>query len=134
VQIISFFNHRKFIIYKRSLSNKRNDLKGLRGENSVHGARNLNLNAAHKRYKFQSNTANYYTITFKATCFNCIESSTGLLENRSNLLTVIVHSGIPKAYNRCCSQYKSTRVPKCTINVGTLDLFSGRTDDVSAEL
>jgi len=52
----------------------------------------------------------YYIITFKATCFNSIESSSGLLENRSNVSTSIVHSGIPKAYNRWYSQYKSTRV------------------------
>jgi len=76
----------------------------------------------------------YYTITFKATFFNSIESSSGLLEKISNVSTFIVHSGIPEAYNRCCSQYKSTRVPKCTINVDKLDLFSGRPDDESVEL
>jgi hypothetical protein len=32
------------------------------------------------------------------------------VENRSNVSTFIVHSGIPKAYNRWYSQYKSTRV------------------------
>jgi len=52
----------------------------------------------------------YYIITFKATCFNTIESSSGLLENRSNISTFIVHSGIPKACNRWYSQYTSTRV------------------------
>jgi hypothetical protein len=52
----------------------------------------------------------YYIVTFKATCFNSIESSSGLLENRSNISTFIVHSGIPKVYNRWYSQYKSTRV------------------------
>ena len=52
----------------------------------------------------------HYTITFKATCFNCIESSSALLENRSNVSTFLVHFGIPKAYNRWYSQYKSTRV------------------------
>jgi len=51
----------------------------------------------------------YYIITFKATCFNSTESSSGLLENRSNVSTFIVHSGNPKAYNRWYSQYKSTR-------------------------
>jgi hypothetical protein len=49
-------------------------------------------------------------ITFKATCFNSIESSSGLSEKRSNVSTVIVHSGIPKAYNRWYCQYKSTLV------------------------
>ena len=48
----------------------------------------------------------YYIITFTATCFNSIESSSGLLENRCNVSTFIVHSGIPK---------------ECTINVDTLD-------------
>ena len=52
----------------------------------------------------------YYIITFNATCFNCIGSLSGLLENSSNVSTVIVRSGIPKAYNRWYSQYKSTRV------------------------
>jgi hypothetical protein len=52
----------------------------------------------------------YYTITFKATCFDSIETSLGLLENRSNVSTFIVHSGIPEAYNRWYSPYKSTRV------------------------
>jgi hypothetical protein len=42
----------------------------------------------------------YYTITFNSTCFNCIELSSGLLENRHNVPT------------------------KCTINVDTLDLFA----------
>jgi len=32
------------------------------------------------------------------------------MESRSNVSTFIVHSGIPKAYNRWYSQYKSTRV------------------------
>ena len=41
----------------------------------------------------------YYIITFKATCFDSIESSSGLQENRSNVSTFIVHSGIPKAYS-----------------------------------
>jgi hypothetical protein len=43
---------------------------------------------------------NYYIITFKATCFNSIDSSSDLLKNRSNVSTFIMHSGIPKAYNR----------------------------------
>jgi len=47
----------------------------------------------------------YYIITFKATCFDCIESSPGLLKNRSNVSTFIVRSGITKAYNRWYSQY-----------------------------
>jgi hypothetical protein len=51
-----------------------------------------------------------YIITFNATCFNCIELSSGLLENRSNVSIFIVHSGIPKAYSRWYSQYKSGRV------------------------
>jgi len=45
VQIISLFHHLRFIIYKRLLSKARNDLKGRRGENSIPGARRLNLNA-----------------------------------------------------------------------------------------
>ena len=57
----------------------------------------------------------YYIITFKATCFNSIESSSGLLKNRSNVSTFIVHSGIPKACNRWYSQYKSTRVTELNI-------------------
>jgi hypothetical protein len=40
----------------------------------------------------------YYIITFKATYFDSVESSSGLWENRSNVSTFIVHSGIPKAY------------------------------------
>jgi hypothetical protein len=52
----------------------------------------------------------YYTITFKATYFNCTELSSGLLKIRSNVSTFIVHSGIKKAYNTWYSQYKSTRV------------------------
>jgi len=31
----------------------------------------------------------YYLITFEATCFNSIESSSGLLKNRSNVSTFI---------------------------------------------
>jgi hypothetical protein len=54
----------------------------------------------------------YYIITFKATCFNSIESSSGLVS------TFIVHSGIPE----------------CTVDVDTLDLFSRRPDDDSLEL
>jgi len=42
--------------------------------------------------------------------FNSIESSSGLLENRPDLSTFIVHSGIPKDCNRWHSQYKSTRI------------------------
>jgi hypothetical protein len=38
----------------------------------------------------------YYIITFKVKCFDSIESSSGLLENRSNVSIFIVHSGIPK--------------------------------------
>ena len=38
----------------------------------------------------------YYIIILKTTCFNCIESSLGLVENRSNVWTFIVHSGIQK--------------------------------------
>jgi len=52
----------------------------------------------------------HYIITFKVTCFNFIESSLGLLENRSNVLTFIVHYGILKPYNKWYSQYKSTCV------------------------
>ena len=54
-----------------------------------------------------SNTQQFhYIMTYKATCFNCIESSSGLLENRSNVSTFTVHSGIKKAYNGWYSQYK----------------------------
>jgi len=49
-------------------------------------------------------------ITFKATWFNCTETSSGLLENRYSVSTFTVLSGIPKAYSMWCSQYKSTRV------------------------
>jgi hypothetical protein len=62
----------------------------------------------------------YYIITFKATCFNCIDSSSGLLENRSNVSTFIVHSGNPKVYNRWYSQYKSTRASDMCIFILTL--------------
>jgi len=48
----------------------------------------------------------------KATCFNSTESSPSLLANRSNVSTIIVHSGIPKAYNKLYSQYKSTHYNK----------------------
>ena len=58
----------------------------------------------------------YYIITFKATFFNCIESSSGLLKKRSNVSTVIVHSGIQKAYNMGYSQYKSTCITDLTIH------------------
>jgi len=60
----------------------------------------------------------YYIITFKITCFYSIESSSDFVENRSNVSTFIVHSGIPE----------------CTINVDTLDVFSRRPDDDSLEL
>jgi hypothetical protein len=63
-----------------------------------------------------------YTITFKTTCFDCIESTSSLLENRSNVSTFIVHSGIPKAYNRWYSQYKSTCVRCLNIGVGLRQL------------
>jgi len=52
-----------------------------------------------------------------ATCFDCIESSSGLPKNRSNVSKFIVHSGIPE----------------CTIHFDTLDLFFGRPDDDSVE-
>jgi len=35
-----------------------------------------------------------------ATCFDFIESSSGLPKNRSNVWKFVVHSGIPNAYNR----------------------------------
>jgi len=54
----------------------------------------------HTRYKFQSNTTIYYTNILNTTCFDSIESSSGLLENRSNVSKYIVHSGIPKPYDR----------------------------------
>jgi len=41
--------------------------------------------------------------------FQLSELLSGLLENRSNVSTLIEHSGIPEAYNRWYSQYKSTR-------------------------
>jgi hypothetical protein len=52
----------------------------------------------------------YYTVTFNAIRFSYIESSTDLLENRSNVSTFLVHCGITKYYNRWYSQYKSTAV------------------------
>jgi len=58
----------------------------------------------------------HYIIKLKATCFNSIELSSGLLEKRSNVSTFIVHSGIPKAYNGWYSQYKSTHVRDLIIN------------------
>jgi len=58
----------------------------------------------------------YYIITFKATCFNSVESSSGLLENRSSVSTFVVHT----------LEY--------TINVDTLDLFSRRPGDDSIQL
>jgi len=45
MQIISLFHNLRFIIYKRLLSDTRNDLKGRRGENSVPSARKRHLNA-----------------------------------------------------------------------------------------
>jgi len=63
----------------------------------------------------------YYIITFKATCFNYNESSSGLLQNIYNVSTFIVHSGIPKPYNRWYSQYKSTGVRDLTIG-GTVNI------------
>jgi len=53
-----------------------------------------------------------------ATCFDSIETSSGLPKNRSNVSTFEVHSGIPE----------------CTIDFDTLDLFSRRPDDDSIEL
>jgi len=41
MQIIALFHYLWFIIYKRLLSNMRNDIKGRHGENSVPGARRL---------------------------------------------------------------------------------------------
>jgi hypothetical protein len=52
-----------------------------------------------------------------ATCFDYIESSSGLLENRSNVSQFIVHFWIPEF----------------TIKVDTLDLFFRRPDDDSTE-
>jgi len=63
----------------------------------------------------------HYTVTHKATCFNSIESSSGLLENRSSVSTVIVQSGIPKACNRWYSQYKSTCVRYLIIHTSTVE-------------
>jgi hypothetical protein len=34
-----------------------------------------------------------------ATCFDCIESLSGLPKNRYNISTFIVHFGIPNSYN-----------------------------------
>jgi len=47
------------------------------------------------------------------TCFDSIESLSGLPKNRSNVSKFIVHSGIPER----------------TINFDTLDLFFGRPDN-----
>ena len=52
-----------------------------------------------------------------ATCFDSIESSSGLLKDRSKASKFIVHFGIPE----------------CTINFDTLDQFFGRPDDDSIE-
>jgi len=35
-----------------------------------------------------------------ATCFDCIELSSGLTKNRSNVSKSTVHSGIPNPYSR----------------------------------
>jgi hypothetical protein len=57
----------------------------------------------------------YYTVTFNAIRFNCIESLSGLLQNRSSVSTFVVHCGITKAYNRWYSQCKSTVVKDLVI-------------------
>ena len=53
-----------------------------------------------------------------ATCFDSIESSSGLPKKGSNVSTFIVHSGIPNA--------NAFGIPECTINSDTLDLFKFR--------
>jgi len=58
-----------------------------------------------------------------ATCFDSIESSSGLLKNRSDVSKFIVHSGIPNVFG----------IPECTINFDTSDLFFRRPDDDSIE-
>ena len=56
-----------------------------------------------------------------ATCFDCIESSSGLPKNRCNISKFILHSEIQNAFG----------IPECTINFDTLHLFFGRPDDDS---
>jgi hypothetical protein len=58
-----------------------------------------------------------------ATCFDAVESSSGLPKNRSNVSKFIVHSGIANAFG----------IPECMINFDTLDLFFGMPDDDSIE-
>jgi len=58
----------------------------------------------HTRYKFQSNTTIVLYNYIMATCFDCIESSSGLLKNRSNVSTFVMHSGIPKASSSSLSE------------------------------
>jgi len=60
-----------------------------------------------------------------ATCFDSIESSSGLPKNGSSVSKFIMHSGIPNAY--------AFGIPECIINFDTLDPFFGRPDDDSIE-
>jgi hypothetical protein len=50
-----------------------------------------------------------------ATCFDTVQSSSGLPKNRYNVSKFIVHSGISNTFG----------IPECTINFDTLDLFFG---------
>ena len=52
-----------------------------------------------------------------ATCFDFTESSSGILENRSNVSSFIVRSEIQKAYNKWCIQQNSTCVKDLNIYI-----------------
>jgi len=56
-----------------------------------------------------------------ATCFDSIESLSGLLKNRSTVSNFVVHSGIPNAFG----------IPERATNFDTLYLFFRRPDDDS---
>jgi len=57
-----------------------------------------------------------------ATCFDCIESLSGLPKNRYNVSTFIVHSGIPNAYNILCfftTHYTLRLIVRSELDVST---------------
>ena len=58
-----------------------------------------------------------------ATCFDSIESSSGLLKNRYNVSKFVARSGIPNAFG----------IPECTTKFDTVDLFFRRPDNDSIE-
>ena len=52
-----------------------------------------------------------------ATCFDSIESSSGLPKNRSNVSKCIGYFGIAKAYNSYYRRYSSTCVGNLSIHI-----------------